>query len=359
MWEAITEPALQGLGNVMLVVDTNRQSLDRVVPDQKIKKLMEFFAGAGWHVVSAKYGRRLQAAFAEPGGDALRAHIDQMSNEEYQSLFAHRGAELRRRFLNGADQAVQRVLDDRADDDVAPLVLDLGGHDLGLLIDSYRSCDDVADRPSVVFAYTIKGWGLPMAGDPLNHSLLLSGDQIDELRASVGLDVDDEWARFDPDGPEGRCCAAVGGELNNVPVSARPDLAVPVTTGVPTTGASVDPGGVRADADPPGRRRRRGRAHRHRLAGRQRVDQPRWVDQQGRGVHAQRAHRLRLRRRRRASPAALAPVAGGAPRRARHQRDEPLPAAARVWDSATSCTTTTCCRSAPSTTRSCVAGWTR
>ena len=40
----------------MWVVDTNRQSLDRVVPDQKIKKLMEFFDGAGWHVVEAKYG---------------------------------------------------------------------------------------------------------------------------------------------------------------------------------------------------------------------------------------------------------------------------------------------------------------
>src|SRR6476620_5533523 len=43
VWEAITDSALQGLGNVMLVVDTNRQSLDRVVPAQKIKQLMEFF----------------------------------------------------------------------------------------------------------------------------------------------------------------------------------------------------------------------------------------------------------------------------------------------------------------------------
>ena len=58
----------------------------------------------------------------------------------------------------------------------------LGGHDLGVLLDAYRACDAVTDRPSVVFAYTVKGWGLPIAGDPLNHSALLSGDQIDELR---------------------------------------------------------------------------------------------------------------------------------------------------------------------------------
>ena len=186
VWEAITDPSLQGLGNVMLVVDTNRQSLDRVVPDQKIKKLMEFFDGAGWHVVEAKYGRLLAAAFEQPGGDALRHRIDEMSNEEYQSLFAHRGADLRERFLAGADAKVVDVLADISDDDLAPLVQNLGGHDLDVLLDAYRACDAEADRPSVVFAYTVKGWGLPIAGDPLNHSALLSATQIDELRGVAG-----------------------------------------------------------------------------------------------------------------------------------------------------------------------------
>src|SRR6185503_182853 len=88
VWEAIADPALQGLGNVTWIVDLNRQSLDRVIPGMKAKRLMQFFADSGWHVVEAKYGRRLQAAFARPGGEALRAHIDDMSNEEYQSLFA-------------------------------------------------------------------------------------------------------------------------------------------------------------------------------------------------------------------------------------------------------------------------------
>ena len=238
VWEAITDPSLQGLGNVMLVVDTNRQSLDRVVPDQKIKKLMEFFDGAGWHVVEAKYGRLLAAAFEQPGGDALRHRIDEMSNEEYQSLFAHRGADLRERFLTGADAKVVDVLADISDDDLAPLVQNLGGHDLDVLLDAYRACDAEADRPSVVFAYTVKGWGLPIAGDPLNHSALLSATQIDELRASLGLTAETEWDRFDPESPEGRMCATTGGELNNVPVPLRPVLPIPDATGVPAAGAT-------------------------------------------------------------------------------------------------------------------------
>ena len=72
IWEAIADPALQGLGNVMWIVDVNRQSLDRVIPGMKIHKLMKFFADSGWHVVEAKYGHLLQEAFARPGGEHLR-----------------------------------------------------------------------------------------------------------------------------------------------------------------------------------------------------------------------------------------------------------------------------------------------
>ena len=91
VWEAITDPALQGLGEVMWVVDVNRQSLDRVIPEMKIQKLMRVFADSGWHVVEAKYGQQLCAAFERPGGAALRRHVDDMSNEQYQSLFRSAG----------------------------------------------------------------------------------------------------------------------------------------------------------------------------------------------------------------------------------------------------------------------------
>jgi pyruvate dehydrogenase E1 component len=226
VWEAIAEPALQGLGNVMLIIDLNRQSLDRVVPGIQASRLQRFFGDAGWHVVEAKYGNRLQQAFARPGGENLRRHIDDMSNEEYQSLFASEGADLRKRFLANASRELRSFMDDVADEDLAPLVGDLGGHDLDLLIRSYRECDAATDRPSVVFAYTVKGWGLPIAGDPMNHSALLSADQIDTLRARAGLTRDTEWDRLAPDSPEGTLCNIVGGEINNLPPPPRPEIPV-------------------------------------------------------------------------------------------------------------------------------------
>ena len=239
VWEAIAEPATHGLGNFTMVVDLNRQSLDRVIPDIAAIRLKSFFSHAGWHVAEAKYGARLRRLLSEPGGDALRAHIDAMPNEAYQALFTYRGAERRTKFLDGADAAVLRLVEDFDDDELFAHVTDLGGHDLGQLIDCFKACDVEADRPSVVFAYTVKGWGLPMAGDPLNHAVLLSPTQIDALRAEVGLTSETEFDRFDPDSPEGRLCATVGSDINNPPSVPRPRLGVPEAAGPPTLRGKV------------------------------------------------------------------------------------------------------------------------
>jgi len=41
-----------------MIVDLNRQSLDRVVPDMAIDRLKGFFLNAGWQVLEVKYGRK-------------------------------------------------------------------------------------------------------------------------------------------------------------------------------------------------------------------------------------------------------------------------------------------------------------
>jgi pyruvate dehydrogenase E1 component len=239
VWEAIADPATQELGNFTMVIDLNRQSLDRVIPDIAAVRLKRFFADAGWHVAEAKYGGRLTAAFAEPGGDALEAHIDSMHNEAYQELFALDGADVRRKFLMNADETVRHFVSDLDDAALKHLVTDLGGHDLGLLVDTFRECDATPDQPSVVFAYTIKGHGLPMAGDPMNHAALLSAEQIDAFRSELGLDADTEWDQFDADSAEGRLCRAVGGDINNAPPTPRPILPVPqAARSVVTNGSS-------------------------------------------------------------------------------------------------------------------------
>jgi pyruvate dehydrogenase E1 component len=232
IWEAVSDPATDGLGNVLWIVDVNRQSLDRVVPGIRIAQWEQQFTGAGWHVVEAKYGHRLEAAFALPGGEWLRDWIDQMPNEHYQSLFGLPAPSVRARFLDGAPDEVRQFCSAIADDTLAGLVTDLAGHDFRSLLAAFGACDREKDRPSVVFAYTVKGWGLPLAGNPRNHSALLTTAQIDEMRERLGLTLATEWDRLDPMTRAGQWVAARREHLARAPRPDPPALAVPDSAGL-------------------------------------------------------------------------------------------------------------------------------
>ena len=73
IFEAMLEGWKQGLRNCWWVIDYNRQSLDAVVREGLWARFEALFRGFGWDVVILKYGSLLEAAFREPGGDALRA----------------------------------------------------------------------------------------------------------------------------------------------------------------------------------------------------------------------------------------------------------------------------------------------
>lgn len=96
-WEAITDPAVSRLGEVLWVVDLNRQTLDRVVPYIATDRLRHVFEAAGWHCITVKYGRLLNELFTRTGGEALKQRIDEMDNAEYQRLLRASADELRER----------------------------------------------------------------------------------------------------------------------------------------------------------------------------------------------------------------------------------------------------------------------
>ena len=81
----------------MWIVDLNRQSLDRIVPDIAAGRISAMFSAAGWHTITVKYGRWLRELFQRDGGEALRRRIDEMPNEEFQRLLRSRPDELRQR----------------------------------------------------------------------------------------------------------------------------------------------------------------------------------------------------------------------------------------------------------------------
>lgn len=237
VWEAVIDPALDQLDNLLWIVDLNRQSLDRVVPGIRAAHLKRLFAESGWRVLEAKYGRRLQALFAQPGGEALRARIDEMSNEEYQALIRLNGRDLRPRLINN-DERLARLLAQVPDDELPAALANLGGHDVGELLATLAAADAEPRRPTIIFAYTIKGWGLPIAGNPLNHSMLLSPEQIEALREQVAIPPGHEWDRLPEDSPGGKLCAEAARRLYGVatPPLSPPAIPLPDEITVPTSG---------------------------------------------------------------------------------------------------------------------------
>jgi pyruvate dehydrogenase E1 component len=239
VWEAVLDPMVAELGEVVWVVDLNRQSLDRVVPMMGATRLQGMFAAAGWQVLTVKYGRLLEELFARPGGAALRDRIDAMSNPEYQRLLRHDPADLRRLLPGEGPGAadVAGLIADLPDADLRAAVRNLGGHDPAALRDAFARIDDT--RPTVVLAYTLKGYGLATEGHPQNHSALLTEAQLHELAARVGADPADPWAGLPAGGDAARLLAEAAQRLRRPAYEAQAAPPVPADLGRTPSGTAT------------------------------------------------------------------------------------------------------------------------
>ena len=201
------------LGEVLWIVDLNRQSLDRVVPDIAAGRIGAMFEAAGWQTITVKYGRRLRELFARDGGEALRDRIDAMTNEEYQRLLRSTPTELRERLPGDGPRRRERreLIADLDDDELRRAIRDLGGHDLGDLLDAFAEADAVTDRPSVIFAYTIKAWRLPTQGHPGQPLGAAHGRAVGAARRRRSAPTPPiRGRRFEPGTPEAELCARDG-----------------------------------------------------------------------------------------------------------------------------------------------------
>jgi pyruvate dehydrogenase E1 component len=149
-FEALLEGWKHGLRNTWWVVDYNRQSLDAVVREGLWAKFESMFRNFGWEVVIVKYGRLMQAAFAEPGGEALRRWIDNCPNQMYAALCFQGGAAFRKHLQDdiGDQGQVSQLIDRRSDDELLALMSNLGGHDMASMIEAFEAIDH--DRPGLL-----------------------------------------------------------------------------------------------------------------------------------------------------------------------------------------------------------------
>ena len=194
IFEALLEGWKHGLRNTWWIIDYNRQSLDAVVHEGLWQRLEEIFKGFGWDVVVLRYGSLLQEAFDEPGGQSLKSWIDDCSNQLYSILSFKGGAAWRERLLAdlGHDPESRALIERRSDAQLATLMCNLGGHDAATLMEAFSRARR-HERPVCFLAYTIKGYGLPLAGHKDNHAGLLTQTQIEDLRDELAIRCGHEW----------------------------------------------------------------------------------------------------------------------------------------------------------------------
>ncbi len=191
IYECLIEASKHDVRNCWWIVDYNRQSLDATTADRMFTRFDEIFASCGWRVVTIKYGKKQEAAFAEKGGASLRRWIDSCPNADYAALTYLGGGAWRERLTKDLGKTIQPILDARDDDALSDLMTNLGGHDMAALVEAFDGAQD--EVPTLFIAYTIKGYGLPFAGHKDNHAGLMNPGQIATLRDAMGIAEGAEW----------------------------------------------------------------------------------------------------------------------------------------------------------------------
>lgn len=198
IYEALLEGWKHDVRDVWWVVDYNRQSLDSVMPDRLFGRFEGLFRDMGWKVATLKYGRKLEAAFARPGGYSLRGWLDECPNSSYSALTFQGGAAWRDALLTDLrkSRGVRAIIDPLTDDELAALMTNLGGHDLEALTGAFATAAQ-SDQPTLFLAYTVKGKGLPFAGHKDNHAGMMTREQMDVFRAAHHVRPGHEWEKFE------------------------------------------------------------------------------------------------------------------------------------------------------------------
>ncbi|MCE8509640.1 transketolase [Ruegeria pomeroyi] len=193
VYETLQEGWKNDLRNCWWIIDYNRQSLDGIVREGLFERVEKIFDAFGWDVVRIKYGALQRAAFAEPGGDKLRDWIDACPNQQYSALTFMGGAVWRKRLMEdlGDQGDVSALLDRRSDEELAALMENLGGNCVATMAETFAAIDH--DRPTCFLAYTVKGWGTPIAGLKDNHGGLMNKTQFAAWQAHMGVPEGQEW----------------------------------------------------------------------------------------------------------------------------------------------------------------------
>ena len=164
---AISMAGREKLDNLVFVINCNLQRLDGPVRGNGkiIQELEGMFRGAGWNVIKVIWGGKWDELFAKDTNGLLRKRMEEVVDGEYQAYKAKDGAYVREHFF-GKYPELLAMVEHMSDDEIYHL--NRGGHDPYKVFQAYHAAKECKDKPSVILAKTVKGYGMGEAGEGQN-----------------------------------------------------------------------------------------------------------------------------------------------------------------------------------------------
>jgi len=207
---AISLAGREKLNNLVFVVNCNLQRLDGPVRGNGkiIQELEGVFRGAGWSVLKVIWGSYWDPLFAKDKNGLLRQRMEEAVDGEYQNYKAKGGAYTREHFF-GKYPELREMVASMSDQDIWRL--NRGGHDPHKLYAAYDLAMKPRERPVVILAKTVKGYGMGDAGEAQNithQQKKMDIESIKKFRDRFNVPVRDEqidsipYYHPGPDSPE-------------------------------------------------------------------------------------------------------------------------------------------------------------
>ncbi len=190
---SISLAAREKLNNLIFVINCNLQRLDGPVRGNSriITELGAIFKAAGWNVVNLIWGRKWNDLIANDKSGALRWVMNNTVDGEYQNFKAKGGAYTREHFFGKHPDAL-KLVENMTDKEIEDL--NRGGHDPLKVFNAYKSAYECTDKPTVILAFTVKGYGIgSRQADNTTHQVKkLTNDNLKDFIKNFNLPVDSE-----------------------------------------------------------------------------------------------------------------------------------------------------------------------
>jgi pyruvate dehydrogenase E1 component len=191
---AITLASRERLDNLIFVVNCNLQRLDGPVRGNGkiIQELSAAFRGAGWNVIKVITGGDWDPILAQDTEGALVERFGEVVDGQFQKYTTESGDYIRKDFF-GSDPRLLKMVEHLTDEQIR--TLKRGGHDPEKVYAAYKSAVDHKGQPTVILAWTIKGYGLGESGEGKNithQQKKLNEEELRAFRDKFGVPVSDK-----------------------------------------------------------------------------------------------------------------------------------------------------------------------